>query len=74
MSALPADVKAPGSEVIYKQYADATGHAPPLREDAMIFWQSRNRYKSSEIALSIADRYSQLDGIDVGALLIRHAE
>ena len=23
---------------IYKQYADATGHAPPLREDAMIFW------------------------------------
>jgi alpha-D-xyloside xylohydrolase len=74
VSALPADVKAPGSEVIYKQYADATGHAPPLREDAMIFWQSRNRYKSSEIALSIADRYSQLDGIDVGALLIRHAE
>ena len=23
---------------VYKQYADATGHAPQLREDAMIFW------------------------------------
>ena len=28
---------------VYKQYADATGHAPMLREDAMVFWQSRNR-------------------------------
>ena len=28
---------------VYAQYADATGHAPMLREDAMIFWQSRNR-------------------------------
>ena len=26
---------------VYAQYADATGHAPMLREDAMIFWQSR---------------------------------
>ena len=23
---------------IYEHYADATGHAPPLREDAMLFW------------------------------------
>ena len=26
---------------VYEQYADATGHAPPLRENAMIFWQVR---------------------------------
>ena len=49
--ATPADQAVPA---IYKQYADATGHAPALREDAMIFWQSRNRYKSSAIALSVA--------------------
>jgi hypothetical protein len=28
---------------IYEQYADATGHAPPLREDAMIFWYEHTR-------------------------------
>ena len=69
VSALPAKVAAPALAPIYAQYADATGHAPPLREDAMVFWQSRNRYKSSDIALSIADRYQQLD-LDVGVLVI----
>ena len=54
---------------IYKQYADATGHAPPLRHDAMLFWQSRNRYKSSAIALAVADRYKQLE-LPVGVLVI----
>lgn len=44
------------AEPLYRQYADATGHAPPLRENAMLFWQSRNRYKSSAIAMGIADR------------------
>ena len=29
----------------YHSYADATGHAPMLRDDAMLFWQSRDRYK-----------------------------
>ena len=47
ISAAPtsADSDAPGSAAaaIYSQLADATGHAPALREDAMIFWQSRNR-------------------------------
>ena len=42
---------------VYEQYADATGHAPPLRENAMIFWQSRNRYMSSDIALGVAQHY-----------------
>ena len=69
VTALPAKVVAPALGPIYHQYADATGHAPPLREDAMSFWQSRNRYKSSDIALSIADRYQQLK-LDVGVLVI----
>ena len=54
---------------LYTQYADATGHAPPLREDAMLFWQSRNRYKSTDIALNVARRYAQLD-LPVGILVI----
>jgi alpha-D-xyloside xylohydrolase len=56
---------------IYHSYADATGHAPPLREDAMIFWQSRNRYKSSRIALEVADRYRRLGLADhVGVVVV----
>lgn len=44
---LPATEAVPGASAssIYSQYASATGHAPALREDAMRFWQSRNRYK-----------------------------
>ena len=69
ISALPKGVSAPNFGVLYSQYADATGHAPPLRDDAMLFWQSRNRYKSSAIALSVAQRYQQLD-LPVGVLVI----
>ena len=58
-----------GASSIYSHYADATGHAPMLREDAMIFWQSRNRYKSSAIALSVASKYQSLD-LPVGVLVI----
>jgi len=47
----------------------ATGHSPPLLENAMLFWQSRNRYKSSQIAMSIADKYAAL-GLPVGVLVI----
>ena len=50
----PVYVAAPAGGPIYRQYADATGHAPPLRPNAFKFWQSRNRYKSSAIALSYA--------------------
>jgi len=35
----------------------------------MIFWQSRNRYRSSAIALGVAERYAQL-GLPVGVLVI----
>ena len=54
---------------LYRQYADATGHAPLLREDALIYWQSRNRYKSSAIVESIAGRYATL-GLPVGVLVV----
>jgi hypothetical protein len=40
-----------------------------LREEAMIFWQSRNRYKSTAIALAVADRYQQLE-LPVGVLVV----
>ena len=69
VSALPAEVQAPNPGPLYQQYADATGHSPPLREDAMVFWQSRNRYKSSDIAISVAKRYEELK-LDVGVLVI----
>ena len=68
-TALPAGVPATDAEPIYTQYADATGHAPPLREDAMLFWQSRNRYRSSAIALDVARRYQRL-GLPVGVLVV----
>ena len=54
---------------VYRQYADATGHAPPLRADAALFWQSRNRYKSSAIALGVAERYAALR-LPVGVLVV----
>jgi hypothetical protein len=34
---------------IYEQYADATGHAPLLREDAMIFWYGHKRKRSHHL-------------------------
>ena len=43
VSVLPQGEASTSAAPIYEQYADATGHAPMLREDAMIFWQSRNR-------------------------------
>jgi alpha-D-xyloside xylohydrolase len=71
VSAVPAGKPstAASAQEIYTQYADATGHSPPLREDAMIFWQSRNRYKSSDIVMAVADKYKQLD-LPVGVLVI----
>ena len=63
------DKAAVARAAVYEQYADATGHAPPLREDAMIFWQSRNRYKSSDIVLAVCDRYKALD-LPVGVVVV----
>ena len=69
VSVLPKNVAAPSPTEIYTQYADATGHSPPLRATARGFWQSRNRYKSSAIALGIAQRYEELK-IPVGVLVV----
>ena len=66
---LPAGAQPGDASAIYRQYADATGHAPPLREDAMLFWQSRNRYMSSAIALAVAANYSALQ-LPVGVLVV----
>jgi alpha-D-xyloside xylohydrolase len=65
----PEGGHAAGPSPIYHRYADATGHAPLLREDAMLFWQSRNRYKSTAIALNVASKY-QLLQLPVGVLVI----
>jgi alpha-D-xyloside xylohydrolase len=71
VSGLPAGKPstAASAEVIYEQYADATGHSPALREDAMIFWQSRNRYKSSDIVMSVSKHYKELE-LPVGVIVI----
>ena len=69
VTGLPSGVNPTIAAPIYTQYADATGHAPLLREDAMIFWQSRNRYKSSAITEAIASNYSSL-GLPVGVLVV----
>ena len=69
VSGLPDGAETSAAGPIYRQYADATGHAPPLREDAMIFWQSRNRYKDSAIVEAIAANYSAL-GLPIGVLVV----
>ena len=69
VSGLPRGVPSPGWPQLYSSYADATGHAPAVRDTALAFWQSRNRYKSSDIALSIAERYAELD-LELGVLVI----
>jgi len=69
VTTLPTGAAATAAEPIYSQYADATGHAPMLRDDAMIFWQSRNRYMTSKIALEVAQGYAKLD-LPVGVLVI----
>ena len=69
VTGLPAGAGQGSASPIYRQYADATGHAPPLREEAMLFWQSRLRYKSSAIALRIAQQYQALD-LPVGVLVV----
>lgn len=69
VSGVPAGAPTTDAGSVYRQYADATGHAPPLREDAMIFWQSRNRYKSSAITEAIAAQYAALS-LPVGVLVV----
>ena len=58
--ATPANEAVP---TIYKQYADATGHAPPLREDAMIFWYELGRLNPHG-AFSVFKSYMARIGVD----------
>jgi len=70
VSAAPAGADVRGAApALYRQYADATGHAPLLRADAQLFWQSRNRYKSSDAAMGVAARYAEL-ALPVGVLVV----
>ena len=71
VTGLPIGVspKSSNPSPIYRQYADATGHAPPLRAEAMLFWQSRNRYMSATIAEAIAARYQTLN-LPIGMLVV----
>lgn len=69
VTTLPQHTEESSPAPIYSNYADATGHAPMLRENAMIFWQSRNRYKSNAVALAVAKKYEELK-LPVGVLVI----
>ncbi len=44
---------------IAAQYADATGHAPPLPAWAAGFWQSKLRYRTQEELLAVAREYKE---------------
>eukprot|EP00930_Biecheleria_cincta_P085070 TRINITY_DN74494_c0_g1_i1.p1 TRINITY_DN74494_c0_g1~~TRINITY_DN74494_c0_g1_i1.p1 ORF type:complete len:695 (-),score=88.54 TRINITY_DN74494_c0_g1_i1:318-2402(-) len=65
----PASSPKATAEPIYERYADATGHAPLLRDDALLFWQSRLRYMTSSVALDVASKYQALD-LPVGVLVV----
>lgn len=69
VSTVPEHEQASNPALVYERYADATGHAPMLREDAMIFWQSRLRYVNSTAALNVTSRYQEL-GLPVGVLVV----
>jgi alpha-D-xyloside xylohydrolase len=69
VTTVPEGIAAINPAPIYEHYADATGHAPMLREDAMIFWQSRLRYVNTTTALNVASKYEELD-LPVGVLVV----
>ena len=58
-----------GAATIYKQYADAVGHAPPLPAYAALFWQCRLRYRTAKIAQDIAAGYQQRN-LSLGVLVV----
>ena len=47
----------PEFDQIFHQYREMTGHAPLYGEWAYGFWQSKDRYKSSDELLNIAAKY-----------------
>lgn len=60
---------APMPAGILRNYADATGHAPPFPEWAAGFWQSKLRYASQDELLSVAREY-QRRGLPLSVIVI----
>lgn len=46
-----------GPADVLRNYADATGHAPPMPEWATGFWQSKLRYRTQDELLAVAREY-----------------
>ncbi len=54
---------------IEERYADATGHAPMLRDDVMGFWQYKLRYRTQEELMTVARKYRDL-GVPLDVIVI----
>ncbi len=54
---------------VLKKYCDLTGYAPHFPEWAAGFWQSRLRYESQDVLLSVAREYKKR-GIPLAAIVI----
>ena len=59
----------PAAAPVYKQYADAVGHAPPLPGYAALFWQCRLRYRTQQILEDIALGYHQRN-LSLGVIVV----
>lgn len=54
---------------VLRKYCDLTGYAPHFPEWAAGFWQSRLRYESQDVVLSVAREYKE-KGIPIAAIVI----
>ena len=65
----PAAAAGAAAAPVYKQYADAVGHAPPLPGYAALFWQCRLRYRTQQILEDIALGYHQRN-LSLGVIVV----
>jgi alpha-glucosidase (family GH31 glycosyl hydrolase) len=56
-------------KAILGQFADATGHPPPMPDFATGFWQCKNRYRSQEELLATAREYKKR-GLPISTIVI----
>eukprot|EP01047_Picozoa_sp_COSAG01_P009333 COSAG01_NODE_381_length_17848_cov_10.220338_21_plen_483_part_00 len=56
-------------KTILSQFADATGHPPPMPEFATGFWQCKNRYRSQSELLDTAREYKKR-GLPISTIVI----
>eukprot|EP00054_Salpingoeca_dolichothecata_P000078 m.15970 g.15970 ORF g.15970 m.15970 type:complete len:601 (-) comp10128_c0_seq1:43-1845(-) len=54
---------------IYHRYADATGHAPMIKDNTAMFWQSRLRYRNQTEFEQVATQYHKLN-VSLGVLVV----